>query len=175
MAQVRRPRSLSAQSPPPPRHAPPRTQKRGPAVRDSLRPEEVDAMVPAARKAGWHPVRAAAIILLRFCHGLRTAELIVLRWQHVDLHNQLPRCPSGQARTPHQTPAPQPAMTPPAGTAAPLSRFTVCVCLGAQGVLVPTVYSRHCGAHGPGGRASVRAPSPPTPSCLRLFPRVARA
>ena len=54
-------------------------------MRDYLRPDEVDAMVQAARKAGRHPVRDAAIILLMFRHGLRTAELIALRWQHVDL------------------------------------------------------------------------------------------
>jgi integrase len=54
-------------------------------VRDYLRPDEVEAMVQAARKSGRHPVRDAAIILLMFRHGLRTAELITLRWQHVDL------------------------------------------------------------------------------------------
>ena len=54
-------------------------------MRDYLRPDEVDAMVQAARKAGLHPVRDAAIILMMFRHGLRTAELIALRWQQVDL------------------------------------------------------------------------------------------
>jgi type 1 fimbriae regulatory protein FimB/type 1 fimbriae regulatory protein FimE len=42
-------------------------------------------MVQAARKAGRHPVRDAAIILLLFRHGLRTAELVALRWHQVDL------------------------------------------------------------------------------------------
>jgi type 1 fimbriae regulatory protein FimB/type 1 fimbriae regulatory protein FimE len=36
-------------------------------------------MVQAARKAGRHPVRDAAIILMMFRHGLRTAELVALR------------------------------------------------------------------------------------------------
>jgi integrase len=54
-------------------------------VRDYLRPDEVEAMVQAARKSGRHPVRDAAIILMMFRHGLRTTELIALRWQHVDL------------------------------------------------------------------------------------------
>jgi type 1 fimbriae regulatory protein FimE len=54
-------------------------------VRDYLRPDEVDAMVQAARKSGRHRVRDAAIILRLFRHGLRTAELVALRWQQVDL------------------------------------------------------------------------------------------
>jgi len=55
-----RQRSLSAKSPPRRRQPPPRKQPRGAAQRDYLRPEEVDAMVQAARKAGRHPVRDAA-------------------------------------------------------------------------------------------------------------------
>jgi integrase len=85
MAQAHSHRSFSAKLTPHPQHAPPRKQKREPAVRDYLRPDEVDAMVQAARKSGRHPVRDAAIILLMFRHGLRTAELMALRWQHVDL------------------------------------------------------------------------------------------
>jgi integrase len=42
-------------------------------------------MVQAARKSGRHPVRDAAIILMMFRHGLRTAELVALRWHQVDL------------------------------------------------------------------------------------------
>jgi len=79
------PRSFSAKLPAARRPAPPRKQKRSPAVRDYLRPEEVEAMIQAARKTGRHPVRDAAIILLMFRHGLRTAELIALRWHQVDL------------------------------------------------------------------------------------------
>jgi integrase len=79
------PRSFSAKLSAERRSAPPRKQKRSPAVRDYLRPEEVEAMIQAARKIGRHPVRDAAIILLMFRHGLRTAELIALRWHQVDL------------------------------------------------------------------------------------------
>jgi integrase len=79
------PRSFSAKLSTARRPAPPRKQKRSPAVRDYLRPEEVEAMIQAARKTGRHPVRDAAIILLMFRHGLRTAELIALRWHQVDL------------------------------------------------------------------------------------------
>ena len=67
------------------RPAPPKKKKRDESVRDYLRPDEVDAMVQAARKSGRHRVRDATIILMMFRHGLRTAELVALRWQQVDL------------------------------------------------------------------------------------------
>ncbi|WP_289791896.1 tyrosine-type recombinase/integrase [Chlorogloeopsis sp. ULAP01] len=50
-----------------------------------MRPKEVEVMVKAARKVGRHGVRDAAIILLMFRHGLRTAELVALKWSQVDL------------------------------------------------------------------------------------------
>jgi integrase len=78
-------RSFSAKSPRVPRPTPPRKKRRDDAVRDYLRPDEVEAMVQAARKAGRHPVRDAAIIVMMFRHGLRTAELVALRWHQVDL------------------------------------------------------------------------------------------
>ena len=78
-------RSFSAKSKPKPRPTPPRKKKHDESVRDYLRPDEVDAMVQAARKSGRHRVRDAAIILMMFRHGLRTAELVALRWQQVDL------------------------------------------------------------------------------------------
>ena len=79
------PRSFSAKLQPTDFHRPPRKKTHDPSVRDYLRPDEVEAMVRAARKAGRHPVRDAAIILMMFRHGLRTAELVALRWQQVDL------------------------------------------------------------------------------------------
>ena len=78
-------RAFSAKSPPKPRPVPPKKKKHEESERDYLRPDEVDAMVQAARKSGRHRVRDAAIILMMFRHGLRTAELVALRWQHVDL------------------------------------------------------------------------------------------
>jgi integrase len=42
-------------------------------------------MIGAAKKVGRHGVRDAAIILLMFRHGLRTAELVALKWSQVDL------------------------------------------------------------------------------------------
>lgn len=80
-----RQRSFSAKSQPETRPGPPRKKKRDPAGREYLRPDEVEAMVQAARKSGRYRVRDAAIILLMFRHGLRTAELVALRWQQVDL------------------------------------------------------------------------------------------
>ena len=53
--------------------------------REYLRPKEVDAMISAARSVGRHSVRDAAMILLMFRHGLRTAELVALKWSQVDL------------------------------------------------------------------------------------------
>jgi type 1 fimbriae regulatory protein FimE len=80
-----RQRSFSAKSQPETHPGPPRKKKRDPAEREYLRPDEVEAMVQAARKSGRYRVRDAAIILLMFRHGLRTAELVALRWQQVDL------------------------------------------------------------------------------------------
>src|SRR2546427_11285875 len=78
-------RSFSAKSPPDPRPGPPRKQRHNPSMRDYHRPDEVDAMVQAARKSGRHRVRDATIIIMMYRHGLRTAELVALRWQQVDL------------------------------------------------------------------------------------------
>src|SRR5712691_1123310 len=77
--------SFSAKSQPPGLHPPPRKKRHDPAVRDYLRPDEVEAMVQAARTSGRHRVRDAAIIVMLFRHGLRTAELVALRWHQVDL------------------------------------------------------------------------------------------
>ncbi len=38
----------------------------------------------AAKTVGRHGVRDAAMILLMFRHGLRTAELVALKWSSVD-------------------------------------------------------------------------------------------
>jgi site-specific recombinase XerD len=53
--------------------------------REYLRPKEVEAAISAAKKVGRHGIRDAAIILLMFRHGLRTAELVALKWSQVDL------------------------------------------------------------------------------------------
>lgn len=53
--------------------------------REYLRTDEVEALIKAAKSSGRHRVRDAAIILLMFRHGLRTAELVALKWSSIDL------------------------------------------------------------------------------------------
>ena len=53
--------------------------------REYLYQHEVKAMIRAAKKMGRHGVRDGAIVLLMFRHGLRTAELVALKWTQVDL------------------------------------------------------------------------------------------
>jgi site-specific recombinase XerD len=69
---------FSSRSTPPPKQ----TSNR---EREYLRPYEVETLIQAARKVGRHGNRDAAIILLMFRHGLRTAELVALKWSQVDL------------------------------------------------------------------------------------------
>jgi site-specific recombinase XerD len=65
-------------------HTPP-PKKFSNRVREYLRFDEVLAMIQAAKKVGRHGVRDSAIILLMFRHGLRTAELVALKWLQIDL------------------------------------------------------------------------------------------
>ena len=53
--------------------------------REYLRINEINAMIRAAKKVGRHGVRDGAIILLMFRHGLRTAELVALKWTQIDI------------------------------------------------------------------------------------------
>ena len=53
--------------------------------REYLRTNEIKAMIRAAKKVGRHGVRDGAIILLMFRHGLRTTELVALKWTQIDL------------------------------------------------------------------------------------------
>ena len=53
--------------------------------REYLRSSEINAMIRAAKKVGRHGIRDGAIILLMFRHGLRTAELVALKWTQIDL------------------------------------------------------------------------------------------
>lgn len=53
--------------------------------REYLRSSEVKAVIRAAKKVGRHGVRDGGIILLMFRHGLRTAELVALKWTQIDL------------------------------------------------------------------------------------------
>src|SRR5512135_3777919 len=62
----------------------PPAKKRSNRDREYLRPDEVEALMKAARHLGRHGERDAAIVLLMFRHGLRTAELVSLKWSQVD-------------------------------------------------------------------------------------------
>ncbi|NJK54019.1 MAG: tyrosine-type recombinase/integrase, partial [Leptolyngbyaceae cyanobacterium SU_3_3] len=53
--------------------------------REYLRPNEVENLLKAARQTGRHRVRDAAMILLMFRHGLRSVELVNLKWTQIDL------------------------------------------------------------------------------------------
>jgi len=53
--------------------------------REYLTPGEVDRVISAAGRAGRHPGRDQAMILLAYRHGLRVSELVALRWEHIDL------------------------------------------------------------------------------------------
>jgi integrase len=53
--------------------------------REYLRISEINAMIRAAKKVGRHGIRDGGIILLMFRHGLRTAELVTLKWTQIDL------------------------------------------------------------------------------------------
>lgn len=59
----------------------PNLQKR---TREHLLPDEVEAMIQAAKKVGRHGYRDATLILLAYRHGLRVCELVALRWEQVD-------------------------------------------------------------------------------------------
>jgi integrase len=70
----------------PPKRRPPTKPRKAPLVRDYLTPEEVKAMVAAAKKAGGRTAdRHALLVLLAYRHGLRASELTALRWDQIDL------------------------------------------------------------------------------------------
>ncbi len=59
------------------------------AEREYLYPHEVESLIASARHVGRHGNRDAAIILLMFRHGFRTAELVALKWSQVDLKGEV--------------------------------------------------------------------------------------
>lgn len=69
---------FSSRSTPPPKQ----TSNR---EREYIYPHEVETLIQAARKVGRHGLRDATMILLMFRHGLRTTELVTLKWSQVDL------------------------------------------------------------------------------------------
>ncbi|PSB11060.1 integrase [Pleurocapsa sp. CCALA 161] len=78
MLQITAQLPFSAKFSPPPKKASTRE-------REYLRTSEINAMIRAAKKVGRHGIRDGGIILLMFRHGLRTAELVALKWTQIDL------------------------------------------------------------------------------------------
>ena len=65
--------------------SPPPVKKKSSGEREYLRLHEINAMMKVARKVGRHGVRDSTIILEMFRHGFRTAELVALKWNYIDL------------------------------------------------------------------------------------------
>lgn len=66
--------------------------------REYLLPDEIEALMTAARSVGRHRHRDATLILLSYRHGLRVSEAIALRWDLVDLKRgtiHVPRIKNG--------------------------------------------------------------------------------
>ncbi len=55
-------------------------------TREHLLPQEVEAMLKAARNVGRHGNRDPALILIAYRHGLRVSELVALRWEQVNFN-----------------------------------------------------------------------------------------
>jgi integrase len=55
-------------------------------TREYLLPEEVEALIDAA-KGNRYGLRDSAMVLTTFRHGLRAAELVDLRWSQIDFDN----------------------------------------------------------------------------------------
>ena len=78
----------SARSTPTPqnRQTPPKRVRNSEVrTREYLTPDEVTALLKAAKKTGRHAHRNETLILLAFRHGLRVSELVALRWDQIEL------------------------------------------------------------------------------------------
>ncbi len=58
-------------------------------TREYLTPDEVEALMGAAKGVGRHGHRDQTLVLLAYRHGLRVSELISLRWDQMDLKGGL--------------------------------------------------------------------------------------
>ncbi len=54
-------------------------------TREYLTPDEVTALMKAAKTMGRHSHRNETLILIAFRHGLRVSELVALRWDQIEL------------------------------------------------------------------------------------------
>jgi type 1 fimbriae regulatory protein FimB/type 1 fimbriae regulatory protein FimE len=60
-------------------------------AREYLTFEEVLTLIEAARTVGRHKDRDAILILMAYRHGLRSGEIVHLRWQDIDLDQRIIR------------------------------------------------------------------------------------
>jgi len=137
-----------------------RKKKFDPAVREYLRLTRW-AMVQARGNPAAIGYEMRAIILLMFRHGLRTAELVALRWHQVDLKAGYSMCIGSSAVT---TPniLYEARSFACCGTPAARTRTRLCLCVGAQGAPVSTLHSRDRGESRQAGGTPLHAPSSPT-------------
>ena len=63
---------------------PPKIPNQDKRSREHLFPQEVKAMIAAAKKVGRHGLRDSTLILMAYRHGLRVSELVALRWEQID-------------------------------------------------------------------------------------------
>jgi site-specific recombinase XerD len=85
MKKINHKTSNSAKRPKPP--IKPKNKER--RSREYLTDKEIERLRIAAKKSSRHGLRDEVLILLMFRHALRMGELIVLRWDQVDLKNGL--------------------------------------------------------------------------------------
>ena len=65
----------------PPKKPPKKPKNRDRRTREYLMPDEVEALMKAARHVGRHRIRDYTLILMMYRHGLRVSEVIDLRWE----------------------------------------------------------------------------------------------
>lgn len=63
---------------------PPKIPNQDKRSREHLFPQEVKAMMVAAKKVGRHGLRDSTLILMAYRHGLRVSESVALRWEQID-------------------------------------------------------------------------------------------
>ena len=63
---------------------PPKIPNQDKRSREHLFPQEVKAMIAAAKKVGRHGLRDSTLILMAYRHGLRVSELVALRWEQIN-------------------------------------------------------------------------------------------
>lgn len=84
------------------RKVPTRPKNRDVRSREHLLPDEVDALMKAARQIGRHRLRDRTLILMAYRHGLRVSELVTVKWDQIDFRRaqiHVNRLKNGSAST----------------------------------------------------------------------------